>query len=143
MTKTDWWETNRHRFPNSIFPVRGWDVLYTSIMLCHSIAYFQDTDWDLCFHVRHPQGCGNDKYNDYNFDIEHGKWKIYSQRHNHYQYMLQMFYQKQGRMMNDEENARFISTIFTPPTPEEVDFSKALEKAFAEGRRESYMQVMI
>lgn len=143
VVKTDWWEKNRERFPNSIFPVRGWDVLYTSIMLCHSMAYLQDTEGDLCYHVIHPQGCGNSLYNDYNFDIEHGKWRIYSQRHNHYQYMLLQFYEKQHRMLNDEENARFISIIFTPPTEEEISFSLALERAFLEGRKESYMQVVI
>ncbi len=143
VVKTEWWENNRNLFPNSIFPVRGWDVLYTSVMLCHSIAYLQDTEGDLCYHVRHPQGCGNDLYNDYNFDIEHGKWRIYSQRHNHYQYMVLQFYEKHQRMLNDEENAQFISTIFTPPTQEELDYAASLEKAFSEGRKESYMKVVI
>ncbi len=143
VVKTDWWEKNRNLFPNSIFPVRGWDVLYTSLMLCHSTAYLQNTEGDLCYHVRHSQGCGNDLYNSYNFDIEHGKWRIYSQRHNHYQYMVLQFYEKHQRMLNDEENAQFISAIFTPPTKEELDYSASLEKAFLEGRKESYMKVVI
>lgn len=143
ITKLEWWEKNRLLFPNCIFGVRGWDVIYTSIMLCHSVGYWLNTEWDLCHHVRHPQGCSNERYNQYNYQIEHGKWRIYSQRHNHYQYMLMQFYQKNGRMLNDEENARFISTIFSPPAPEEIDFSDALEKAFNEGRTSSYMQVMI
>ncbi len=141
--KTDWWMKNRTLFPNSLFPVRGWDVVYTSLFLCHSTGYLLNTEGGLCCHIRHPQGCGNQACNDFNFALEHGRWRIYSQRHNHYQYMTTCFFLQKNRMLNDEENARFISNIFLPPSPEEIEFSESLEKAFADGRRQSYMQVVI
>lgn len=138
-----WWLKNRHRFQNYILGIRGWDIVYTSIMLCHSMGFLFNTRGGACYHVNHPHG-GLDvaAYNDYNFKLEHGRDRIYSQRYNHYQYQVSMFIQLNHRMLTDAENHRFVSVIFSPPTPEEMNFSESLAHAFSEGRCESYMRVM-
>jgi hypothetical protein len=64
--KTSWWFQNAQRFRNYINSEALWDIIYTSICMCHGKSRLINRGEAVILHPQHPKAWGGSPFSDYN-----------------------------------------------------------------------------